>query len=185
MKKVISLTVLLLAVSYVFALSGLRQSIISGLEAHNLNPRLITVIISMLPIIELRGAIPVAILAFNLPWYEAVGWSLLGNMIPIPFLIIIIAWMDKVAHKVPFFRKLLDKLFERTRKRGKTIETYKEIGLTLFVAIPLPVTGAWTGAMACYLFGLKFWKSILCIFLGVVIASGIMTALSLAGKIAI
>jgi uncharacterized membrane protein len=139
----------------------------------------------MLPIVELRGAIPVAILAFNMPWYEAVGWSVLGNMLPIPFLIIIIAWLDKIAHKNPSLRKLLDKLFARTRKKGKNIETYKEIGLTLFVAVPLPVTGAWTGAMACYLFGLKFWKSLLCIFLGVLIASAIMTILSLAGQVVI
>ncbi|MBN2829603.1 MAG: small multi-drug export protein [Candidatus Cloacimonetes bacterium] len=185
MKKSLIIFFILISISALFAVSGLRESIISGLQARHLDYRLITVIISMLPIIELRGAIPVAILAFNMPWYEAVGWAVLGNMLPIPFLIIIIGWLDRIAHKSPWLRKILDKLFARTRKKGKSIETYKEIGLTLFVAVPLPVTGAWTGAMACYLFGLKFWKSMFCIFLGVIIASAIMTLLSLAGKIAV
>ncbi len=185
MKKYIILLLTVIAVSTLFAVSGLRESIIQGLEARNLDPRLIIVLISMLPIIELRGAIPVAILMFGLPWYEAVMWAVLGNMIPIPILIIFIGWLDKVAHKIPILRRFLDWLFARTRKKGKSIELYKEIGLTLFVAVPLPVTGGWTGAMACYLFGLKFWKSLICIFAGVLIASGIMTALSLAGKIAL
>ncbi len=185
MKKYILIFLTVLAVSSLFAVSGLRESIIQGLESHNLDPRLITVIISMLPIIELRGAIPVAILMFGLPWYEAVIWAIVGNMIPIPILILFIGWLDKIAHKLPVLRRFLDWLFTRTRRKGKSIEVYKEIGLTLFVAVPLPVTGAWTGAMACYLFGLKFWKSILCILAGVLIASGIMTALSMAGTIAL
>jgi uncharacterized membrane protein len=78
-------------------------------------------------------------------------------------------------------RRFFDWLFARTRRKSAGIEKYEALGLTLFVAIPLPMTGAWTGAMAGFLMGIPFWKSLLCNLLGVLLAGGIMTLLSLLG----
>jgi len=76
---------------------------------------------------------------------------------------------------------MLNRVFEQTRRRGMTIEKYEKIGLTLFVAIPLPFTGAWTGSIAAFLLGLKFRYAFLSILAGVVIAGAIVTSLSLLG----
>jgi uncharacterized membrane protein len=78
---------------------------------------------------------------------------------------------------------MLEALFRRTRSKSAVIEKYEEIGLMLFVAIPLPVTGAWTGSLAAYLMGLNFWKSIFFIFLGVCIAAVVVSILTLLGWI--
>ncbi|NIA22765.1 MAG: hypothetical protein GWP03_01145, partial [Proteobacteria bacterium] len=77
----------------------------------------------------------------------------------------------------------IDRLQGASLKRGKIIEEYKELGLMLFVAIPLPVTGGWTGSLVAVLLGLSFWKSLLYIFLGVCVASVIVTSLTLLGKL--
>jgi len=79
-------------------------------------------------------------------------------------------------------RKFFEWLFSRTRKRSQIVERYKMLGLAAFVAIPLPVTGAWTGAIAAFLFGIKFKHAIWAILLGVLIAATIVTSLSVIGK---
>ena len=87
--------------------------------------------------------------------------------------------------KVKPGRKFTEWLFTRTRRKGKSIEKYEEIGLVVFVGIPLPGTGGWTGALAANIFGLRFWRSMLFIFLGVIMAAIIVTALSLMGTLAL
>jgi uncharacterized membrane protein len=82
---------------------------------------------------------------------------------------------------VPFLKKILEKLFERTRRKSKLVEKYEELGLMLFVSIPLPVTGAWTGSLAAYIFGLSFWKSIMFILFGVMFAGVLVTILTKMG----
>jgi len=99
-------------------------------------------------------------------------------MVPIFFILLFFDLVTKLFFKVPFLKRILESIFARTRRKGEMIERYEEIGLMLFVAIPLPVTGAWTGSLAAYLFGLKFWKSILFIFLGVLIAAGVVSFLT-------
>ncbi|MBI9030629.1 small multi-drug export protein [bacterium] len=149
------------------------------LQEQGIPKPLIVILISMLPIVELRGAIPVAIGLLGMSWGESIIYAILGNMIPIPFVLL---FMDKITlllNKWSFSRKILAKIFARTRSKSKVIERYEEIGLTLFIAIPLPVTGAWTGSLAAYLLGLKFWKSILCALAGVTIAGFVVTAITL------
>jgi uncharacterized membrane protein len=85
--------------------------------------------------------------------------------------------------RFPIGKKFFDWLFARTRRKSADVEKYEELGLMIFVAVPLPVTGGWTGAMAAFLMGLPFWKSMLFILLGVMIAGVIMTILSLLGWI--
>lgn len=142
---------------------------------------LVVLIIAALPIFELRGALPVAINLFHFPWYYALLLAIIGNLLPVPIILLFLNTVSRWLSKIGPLRRMLDWLFERTRKRGKVVERYERIGLALFVAIPLPVTGAWTGSLAAVLFGLKFSHAILSIFIGILIAGIIVTCLSLLG----
>jgi len=153
------------------------------LENKGLSPEGAVCSISTLPIVELRGSVPVGLVTFNLPWWEVYLLSVVGNMIPIPFLLLLLGPVSKRLMKFKMGKAFFDWLFTRTRKKSAALEKYEALGLTIFVAIPLPVTGAWTGAMAAFLMGIPFWKAMLYILLGVVIAGVIMTTLSLLGWI--
>jgi uncharacterized membrane protein len=139
----------------------------------------------MLPWIELRGAIPVAMSpppGYEWEWWQAYPLSVFGNMIPVPFILIFFGYIEKFLRRYDFWNGILDKLFDRTRKRAsEKIKKYECLGLILFVAIPLPFTGAWTGSLISYLFGLKISKSIAMIFIGVLIAGIIVTIAVLSG----
>lgn len=177
-KKNILCLLFILSLSILMA-TDYGKEITFKLQSKGIPKELIVVLISMLPIVELRGAIPIAIGLLGMSWWESAIYAIIGNMIPIPFVLLL---MDKVAnifYKWKYSAKFMDWLFARTRRKGKLIEYYKEIGLTLFVAVPLPVTGAWTGSLAAYIFGLKFWKSMLCALLGVIIASIVVTLITL------
>jgi len=142
---------------------------------------LVVLIIAALPIFELRGALPVALNLFHFPWYYALPLAISGNLLPVPVILLFLNAISRCLSKIGFFDRFLHWLFEHTRRRGKVIEKYERIGLALFVAIPLPVTGAWTGSLAAVLFGLKFGHAFLSIFIGVCIAGIIVTCLSLLG----
>lgn len=133
------------------------------------------------PIAELRVAIPVAIIQYHFLWYQALPLAIIGNMLPVPFILLFLNTASRLLSKVGFFDRILNWLFEHARKRGRLVERYERIGLALFVAIPLPVTGAWTGSLAAVLFGLKFKHAILSIFIGVVIAGIIVTCATVLG----
>ena len=142
---------------------------------------LVVLIISALPIFELRGAIPVAITVFHFPWYYALPLAIIGNLLPVPVILLFLNAISKWLSKIGFFDRFFRWLFEHTRRRGKIVERYERIGLVLFVAIPLPVTGAWTGSLAAILFGLKFKHAFLSIFVGILIAGVIVTCVTLLG----
>ena len=142
---------------------------------------LVVLIIAALPIFELRGALPVAINLFHFPWYYALPLAIIGNLLPVPVILLFLEAISRWLSKIGLFDRFLHWLFERTRKRGRVVERYERIGLALFVAIPLPVTGAWTGSLVAVLFGLKFKHAFLSIFIGVCIAGIIVTCLSLLG----
>jgi len=133
------------------------------------------------PISELRGAIPWAILKCHFTWYYAFLVAVIGNLLPVPFILLFLDTASRLLSKVGPFRRILNWLFERTRRRGKIITRYERIGLALFVAIPLPVTGAWTGSLAAVLFGLKFKHAFLSIFVGILIAGVIVTGATVLG----
>jgi len=139
--------------------------------------------ISTLPIVELRGAIPVGVVAFGMPWWKVYLVAVAGNMLPIPFILLLLGPVSKFLMRFALGRKFFGWLFARTRRKSASIEKYEALGLTLFVAIPLPVTGGWTGAMAAFLMDIPFWKSMLYILMGVMIAGVIMTILALLGWI--
>jgi uncharacterized membrane protein len=102
-------------------------------------------------------------------------------MLPVPILLLFFDSLAKLVSKVEVGRRLVNWVLERTRRHGKLIERYERIGLMLFVAIPLPFTGAWTGSIVAFLMGMKFRYSFLSILCGVLIAGVIVTCLCLLG----
>lgn len=153
---------------------------------HSLPPQIIVALVSMVPIGELRAGLPLGVSVYHLSYWEAFIWSVVGNVIPVYFILKFIGplsyWLSK---RFKFFRLFFDWLFERTRNRmAKKYESYGLFALMMFVAIPLPITGAWTGALAAWLFGLDFKKSIWFILAGVLIA-GIIVSLALSGVLGI
>ena len=141
----------------------------------------IVVILAALPILELRGALPVAINIFQMPWYQALSLAIIGNLLPVPLLLLFFKSLTAVAQRTNTGSRFINWLFARTRKNMAVIEKYERIGLMLFVAIPLPGTGAWTGSVAAFLTGLKFSRSLISIACGVIVAGAIVTCLSLLG----
>ena len=136
-------------------------------------------VIAMLPIVELRGAIPWALspaMGPPLHWTVAFVMAWLGNMVPlIPILLGLGPASDWLRRRSRLMDRFFTWLFVRTRRRGKVIERYGALGLILFVAIPLPVTGGWTGSMAAFVFGIPFRKALPCVGIGVAIAGLIVT----------
>lgn len=137
---------------------------------------------SMIPIIELRGAVPMG-WAFDLPWWQTYIIAVLGNMLPVPFILLfinsIIKWMSN--SKIKFFNKFANWLLKKAEKNRAKIEKYAFWGVALFVAVPLPVTGAWTGSLVAAVIDMKFWKALLSALIGVMIAGAIMTIIFYGG----
>ena len=138
-------------------------------------------LLSAAPIFELRGGIPLALFEYHLEWYWALPICLVGNLLPVPFILWFLDRAVRVLSRVEFFRKLIDWFFERTRRKSSLVERYGWMGLALFVSIPLPVTGAWTGSVAAYLLGIEPKRAFLAITLGVFIAAAIVTVFCVAG----
>ena len=136
-------------------------------------------IISMVPILELRGGLLAAGPALlNVPMWTAIPVCIIGNLIPIPFILLLITpifnWMKGTKHLKPF----VERMEARAMKKSDQIEKYEFWGLLLFVGSPLPGTGAWTGALIASLVGVKFRKAFPAIICGVLLACVIMTILS-------
>ncbi|MFQ5866468.1 MAG: COG2426 family protein [bacterium] len=143
-------------------------------------PELVTVIVAALPISELRGSIPLALGVFHFSIEKAYFLSIIGNLIPvIPLLLFLESLSKWLSMRFNWAEKFFSWLFARTKKRSKLVEKYGAIGLIFFVAIPLPVTGAWTGCVAAFLFGIRRVWATLCIGNGVLIAGIIVTLASL------
>jgi len=178
MKKLLIILILLCVVFSLLANDGIKEKIKASIDKIETPDEIKVFLIAMIPIFELRGAIPFGMWEYKLPLWKVIPIALAGNMFPIFFILLFFNFVTKIFFKVPFLKRLLEAIFARTRRKTEVIQKYEEIGLMLFVAIPLPITGAWTGSLAAYLFGLKFWKSILFIFLGVCIAAVVVTLLS-------
>lgn len=178
MRRFVVILLLLLIILPGLNASGLRESIQRKVDNFQIADEFKVFLIAMIPIFELRGAIPIGVLSYKIPLWKVFPIAVAGNMVPIFLILLFFDLITRICFKVPFLKKILEAIFARTRRKGEMIEKYEEIGLMLFVAIPLPVTGAWTGSLAAYLFGLKFWKSILFIFLGVLIAAVVVSFLT-------
>jgi uncharacterized membrane protein len=136
---------------------------------------LMTFLISMVPIIELRGALPIATGA-GLDWRIAIVVAIIGNLVPVPFIIIFIRKIFEWMHKQNnFLGRIAEKMEQKAFSKRETIDKYGPWGLWMFVAIPLPGTGAWTGALIAAMLDIPLKKSFPAIATGVVTA-GIIVA---------
>jgi uncharacterized membrane protein len=128
----------------------------------------------MLPIAELRGGIPYA-WSQGISPLTAYGIAVIGNLIPVIPLLLILGPVSKVLRRNRLFDRFFEWWFQRTLNRSKLVERYKSLGLILFVMIPLPVTGAWTGSVAAFLLGIKFKHAFPAIVAGVLLAGVIVS----------
>ncbi len=138
---------------------------------------IVVFIISMIPILELRGGLIVSKL-LQVPITTAIPFCIVGNIIPIPFILLFIKQIFKLLKKVKFFRVIIERLENRAMSKSDNIKRYEFWGLVLFVGIPLPGTGAWTGSLIAALLDVDFKKAVLAELLGIAIATVIMSFLS-------
>ena len=144
-----------------------------------------TMLVSMLPIIELRGGIPFGVALGLNPW-AAFFASVVGNLLPLPFIVVyirrIFLWMRR---HMPRLNDLVDKLERKAHLKGRKVTRYKYLGLMIFVAIPLPGTGGWTGALAAAFLNMPLRKAMPAMSAGVLIAGFLVTFLTYVVKMAI
>lgn len=152
---------------------------VSFLQERGIPPLLATGLISTLPVFELRGGIPVGIALLDLNPPAVYAACVLFNMVPVLPVILLLRPFRRWLGRVGPFRGLFRFLDRRVERRRELIERYEELGLILFVGIPLPVTGAWTGSILAALLGLRPASSVLFIFLGVLLAGLVVTLLTL------
>lgn len=151
-----------------------------------MSPEIQTFLLAMTPLGELRVSLPIALTVFHLDLIKAYFISVLGNMVPV---MVLLFFLDPVSNwlskKFKVFQKFFSWLFEKTRRRhGETIKKYGYPALVIFVGIPLPFTGGWTGSLVAFLFGIPFKLAFPLIFLGVIIA-GIIVLIATKTGIAI
>lgn len=149
------------------------------LSSHGVPEWLVVFIISVCPILECRLGMFTAIVLLDMNPFFGFAISFLGNILPIPFILLLINWIFEILKKVPLVNKLIFWLEDKTLKKRDKIDKYGIWGLLLFVAIPLPGTGGWTGALLASLLHLDRKKSFGVIAVGVFIAGLIITVLSL------
>ncbi len=151
----------------------MSDAVIGFFQNLNLSDELLVFIVSMLPIVELRGAIPLGVVLGINSW-ELLGIALLGNLLPIPFIIFCARPIVSYFLKTKLFRPVGNWLEEKVRKHSDKVLKYEVWGLFLFVAIPLPGTGAWTGALIAALLDLRIKNALPAIAFGVLAAGLIM-----------
>ena len=152
--------------------------IVEAITGADVGKYLATFIISMIPVIELRGAIPIGV-GLGLTHIEAMAISVIGNMLPVPFIILFIRpifkWMTKHSERLG---RLAQKLEAKAEGKWDRIHRFQFFALTLFVAIPLPGTGAWTGALIAAVMNMRLRSALPSILLGVLIAGVLVTGLT-------
>ena len=142
-----------------------------------LNKDIVIFIISLMPILELRGGMLAATL-LKIPYLKALIICIIGNLLPIPFVLLFLEAILRLFEHWKLTRKFVRWLEKKAQAKRTQIDKYGYIGLILFVGIPLPGTGAWTGSLVAIMLGLDKRKSFLCIIIGIILASIIMSILS-------
>ena len=140
-----------------------------------------TALLSLLPVSELRGGIPYAIL-HNIPWYIAWPFASAVNALAAPLCWLFLSSIHRLFYSFSWYHSVFDRFVERARgKLHKEVEKWGTLGVAVFVAIPLPATGAWTGTIGAWVLGLSKRKTLLAVILGVAIAGAVVTAVMLLG----
>lgn len=135
----------------------------------------LTALVSMLPVVEIRGGLPYGV-SLGLPWYYSLAASVVGNMLPVPLIVLFVRPFFNWLRRKTKLGELIERIERRAFKKAETVRRYELLGLFILVAIPLPGTGAWTGSLIAALLDLRLKRSFPAIFLGVV-AAGIAVAL--------
>ena len=138
---------------------------------------LMTFVMAMVPVVELRGAIPLGVAA-GLPPVVAAVTAMLGNMVPVPFILLLLRKVFALLRRVSWLGSKIDALEKRAHLKGRTVKKYRTLGLVLLVAIPLPGTGAWTGALVADVLDIRMKTALPAITVGVIIAGCITTAVT-------
>ena len=147
----------------------------------NITIYLWTAFLSFLPISELRGAIPFAV-ANQIPWYVAYPMAAFFNALIAPVCWIFLSTLNKLFLKISWYKKLFERFIERARnKLHDKVERWGWLGVAIFVAIPLPLTGAWTGTLGAWVLGISKRKTMIAVILGVITAGAIVTTVVLLG----
>jgi uncharacterized membrane protein len=133
------------------------------------------ILTAMTPISELRGAIPLALFTLGMSPVQAYIYSVIGNMLPVTPLLLFLEPVSNWLRRYRSFDRFFDWLFARTRRYNDRMEKYGALGLASFVAIPLPMTGAWTGCAVAFVFGIRFKYAFPTILAGVLVAGVIVT----------
>jgi len=156
------------------------QSLVNWFTKHLsgiFSKELIVFIISMIPILELRGGL-LAASFFQIEMIKGIIICVIGNIIPVPFILLLITPVFRWLKGTKIFLPLVEKLENKAMSKKDTIEKYEFWGLVIFVGIPLPGTGAWTGALIASMLEIKFRKAFPAIILGIMMATVIMTVIS-------
>ncbi|MGN1378580.1 MAG: COG2426 family protein [Dorea sp.] len=156
---------------------SLVQGIINALSG-SISKEAIVFLISMIPILELRGALLVAGPILGVPVSTAIPLCIIGNIIPVPFILLLITPIFRWMKGTKILKPMVDRLEAKAMSKSDKIEKYEFWGLVLFVGIPLPGTGAWTGSLIAALLGIKFKKAFPAVIIGICMATVIMWFIS-------
>ena len=150
---------------------------LATLEADYIGRVLLTFLVSMVPVVELRGGIPFGT-ALGLDPVSAAVAAILGNLVPVPFIILFIRHIFDWLRRYDKPRALVEKFEKKAHLKSKNVIKYQTFGLCLFVALPLTGTGAWTGALIAAILDMRFKRAMPSIILGVIIAATIVTCVT-------
>ncbi|MBQ8533467.1 MAG: small multi-drug export protein [Clostridia bacterium] len=162
----------------------MAEQVTEFLNSHGIPPVLIVFLISLFPILELRGGL-IAAAILSIDWYIALPVCIIGTMFPIPFILLFIRKIFQWLKKISFMKKTVEKLEIRAARKSASMNKASLWGLYIFVAVPLPGTGAWTGSLIADVLDLRIKNSLPVIFLGTLTAGVIMTVLSYGFKMAL
>ncbi|MGN1081562.1 MAG: COG2426 family protein [Acutalibacteraceae bacterium] len=155
----------------------MAETVTNFLIGHGIQPVLVVFIISMLPLLELRGGIFAAML-LGIPWYIALPVCFAGTVIPVPFILLFIRQIFKWLKKIKPLEKLITKIEVRTARKSMSMKRKSLLGVFIFVAVPIPGTGAWTGSLIADILDLRIKRSFPVIMAGCLVAGIIMTVFS-------
>lgn len=140
-------------------------------------PEIVVMILSALPISEVRGGIPYGLIV-GLPLWKVLALAMPANVLSVVPVILFFNWAAERLAEAPLLGRVLGHMLKKARSKEEIVNKYGVWAVTLFVAIPLPFTGAWTGATVAAVFGMSFWRAVGCMIVGVIIASTIVTLIT-------
>jgi len=162
----------------------MKQRLFEIFSAFGFSPKLIILFLAGLPVTELRASIPIGILILKQGIKATCLFSIIGNLAPVAPIYFLLDPVSRKLSRTRCMAGFFEWLYKRARKHADIVEKYEAIGLMLFVAVPLPGTGAWTGTIIASMLRMRFWPAFLAVSAGVIIAAVIVTILTLIGKAA-